>query len=128
MAKSYQMLTEAVKPLLSAILFYAETFIWRTRHPVLSKGFTASVNIWYEGLGILPLIPPSNTTNHFKCPLGSSIDLTWETLMTPGCQGQGQIDFMPLETLFGVPRTTTYSILEKIGRKSNFPLLWSGVQ
>src|SRR5277367_3809278 len=39
-----------------------------------------------------------------------------------GCQGQGQgqTDFMYIETLFGVTKSTTYSILEKIGQKGRY--------
>ena len=52
------------------------------------------------------------------------IYLPIQCLRTPGSQGQGQIDFMPIVTLL---RSTTYSILKKIGQKGIFPLLWNGV-
>src|SRR5277367_4918093 len=42
-----------------------------------------------------------------------------QCLRTPGCQGLSRIDFMPIETLLGTPKSITYSILEKIVHKVN---------
>src|SRR5277367_279064 len=44
-------------------------------------------------------------------------------LRAPGCQGQGRIDFMPIQTLFGVPRSTTYAIFKQIGQKVRYLLI-----
>src|SRR5277367_3818355 len=44
-----------------------------------------------------------------------------QCLRTPG----RRIDFMSIETLLGAPKSTTCSILKKIGQKKFFPYPWS---
>src|SRR5258706_7066539 len=41
-------------------------------------------------------------------------------LRTPGWHGHGQIEFVPIETLIGSLRSTTYAILKKSGQKGMY--------